>query len=333
MWILALLLLVQNPNQVPPPANPLAGTFRINGRILVDRGEIPLVEVRLLNNNGTLAKTALSFANGTFHFNEVSLGRYTVEVIDSRYNLATVQLWYRDPAETSGVVTVRLVSNGKADTSLEMAELDKTVRELELDATIPASALVEFKKGVEAIRYRSKDNPPEVHFKKAVQLAPDFYEAHYQIGLESARQRRTPQAIPALERAVSLKPAAPMPLSLLGRLYVEAGRFQDGIATLLKIASLRPLSADDRYFLGLAFYNSNRMDAAQQQLELAISLAPNKNPGAYVHLSNAYLKNGQPEAALAALENYLRLFPKDQNYDAVQEGTKKLRVAIQKAKP
>jgi tetratricopeptide (TPR) repeat protein len=335
MWILGLLLLFQNPNQVAPPSgNPLGGVYRINGRIVVDRGEIPIVDVRLVNNNTIVAQTVQSFANGTFFFNNVALGRYTIEISDSRYSIATVQVWYRDAEETAQVVTMRLTRNdsGSKPTS-ETAELDKLVQTLSTDARVNGPALDEFRKGVEALRLRSKDNPPDAHFKKAIELFPDFHEAYYQLGLEAARQKHPAEAIAALEKATTLNPKAPLPLSTLGRLYVESGRFEQGVATLVKIGSIGELSADDRYFMGVALYKLDKTVPAQQQFEMSIIMAPNKYPGAYVQLSNAYSRNGNPEAALGALETYLKLFPNDPNHKAVEDGAQKLKAAIQKAKP
>src|SRR5262249_51465476 len=154
----------------------------------------------------------------------------------------------------------------------EAAELDKiNFSELELDGRIPAGALDEFKKGVAAIRERSKDNPPEAHFNKAVSLAPDFYEAWYQLGLEHSRQRRTADAIQAFERAVAVHPSAVAPLRLLARAYVDNGQHQKAVDILLKMSAAGPLAAEDRYTLGLAFYKLDRTVAAQQQFEIAIS--------------------------------------------------------------
>lgn len=331
MWIIALILLLQNPNQVPPPPGfPLSGLYRLNGKIVV-AGEVPLVDLRLITDNGTVVRSVQTFSNGNFFFNDVPLGRYAVEVIDSRFNIATVQLWLREPEDTAREVVVRLVRNSSAKPSPESAELDKiNFAELELDGRIPAAALDEFKKGVEAIRFRSKDNPPEAHFNKAIALAPDFYEGFYQLGLELSRQRRVPDAIRAAERAAALKPSIAAPLSLLGRLYVEGGQFQKGVDTLLKIGSLGALSAEDRYNLGLAFYKLERNEAAQQQFELAISLAPTKSPAVYVQLHNALMKNGKSTEALAALESFLRLFPNDPNRKVIEDSAKKLRAAVQK---
>src|SRR4029079_15952258 len=126
----------------------LGGLYRINGRIAVDRGEMPIVDVRLINNNTTVAQTIQSFANGTFFFNNVPLGRYSIEIADSRYSIATVQVWYRDAEETSQVVTMRLPrSASAAKPSSESAELDKLVQTLTTDARVNSAALDEFRKG------------------------------------------------------------------------------------------------------------------------------------------------------------------------------------------
>jgi tetratricopeptide (TPR) repeat protein len=332
MWIIALLLFLQNANQVPPPQNlPLGGTYRLNGRIVVDKGELPLVDLKLITDNGVVVRTVQSFSNGTFFFNDVVLGRYSVEVVDARFNIATVFLWLREPEDTAKEIVVRLVRGNSSKPAPESAELDKiNFTELEMDGRISAAALDEFKKGVEAIRERSKDNPPEAHFTKAIGFAPDFYDAHYQLGLEHSRQRRAAEAIPALERAAALRPSSAAPLGVLGRVYVENGQYQKAVDAVLKSGSIGTLSAEDRYTLGLAFYKLDRTVAAQQQFELAISLAPNKNPAAYVQLHNALVKNGKPAEALTALENYLKLFPNDPNRKIIEENAKKLRATVQK---
>jgi len=332
MWIVALLLFLQNANQVPPPQSlPLGGTYRLNGRIVVDKGEIPLVDLKLITDNGTVLRTVQSFANGKFFFNDIGLGRYSVEVVDARFNIATVFLWLREPEDTAKEIVVRLVRGNPSKPVPESAELDKiNIPELEMDGKIPAAALDEFKKGVEAIRERSKDNPPEAHFNKAIGFAPDFYEAFYQLGMEHSRQRRTAESIEALERATALRPTAAAALRVLGRAYVENGQFQKAVDILLKMGSAGPLAAEDRYILGLAFYKLDRNVAAQQQFEMAISLEPNKNPAAYVQLHNALMKNGKPAEALAALESYLKLFPNDPNRKIIEESAKKLRATVQK---
>jgi tetratricopeptide (TPR) repeat protein len=327
MWLIALLIALQNPNQVAPPAGfPLSGAYRLNGRIVVDKGELPLVEVRLKNDTGNVVQSVQAFANGTFRL-DAGLGRYTVEVADARFNIATVFLWLREPADAAKEIVIRLVRNDAGKPG-ESGEFD--FHALELDATIPSGALAEFKRGMEAVRNKSKDDTAEPHFKKAIQLYPDFYDAQFQLGLEYARQRKAADALQAVERAVFLKPNALPSLSALGRMYVEGGQFEKGIATFLHAGSLGTPSADDRYYLGLGFYRMDNTAAAQQQFEQAIALAPKKNPAVYVQLHNAYMRNGKPAEALGALEKYLQLFPNDPNRKVIEENAKKLRASLGK---
>src|SRR5262245_258026 len=124
MWLLLLLLAFQNPRP-EPRGIPLDGVYRLNGKITVDRGEVPLVEVRLKNDTGAIVQAVQSYSNGTFHLQDVALGRYTVEVADSRFNLVTMFLWLREPAETSNEIIIKLVRNDKGGKSAgDSAEMD-----------------------------------------------------------------------------------------------------------------------------------------------------------------------------------------------------------------
>lgn len=337
MWTILLFFALQTAGQVgalPTVPLPTGGLFQIKGRIVVDKGDLPIVDLTMKTDNGELIKKAQTFANGTFRINDVALGRYTIEIIDARYQIMTLPLWLREPEDTDKEFVLRLVLNTAARAAPESAELDRIdLRALEMDPRIPAAAFAEFKKGTEAMRERSSGNPAEAHFKQVTELAPDFYEGWYQFGLEKARQHQGPEAIRAMERALGLRPTARTPLSTLGRLYVEAGDFQKGVDTLVKIGSLGELTADDRYFLGLGFYNLKKPAAAQQQFEMAAALAPSKNPAVYIQLHNTYLQNGNPESALKALDTYMKLFPKDSNFKKVEDIARKLRTSVQKGKP
>jgi hypothetical protein len=343
MWLLALILLVPTPQlQAPCLVAPdlsncksaVASSFRLNGRIVLDKGELPLVDVRLKDDRGSVLRTVQSFANGTFFFDSVGLGRYSVEVADARFEMVTVPLWLRDPEDSSGLIIIRLKPNtGTKPPGPGSTDLDKIIRDLKLDAKVPAAALDEFAKGAEAISRRSKNDSPENHFKEAIAIYPDFYEAYYQLGLEQWRQRQTTDAVQSMSHAVVLRPTLAAPLSALGHFYVDGGEFQKAVDTLLKIGAVGSFTASDRYDLGVAFLKLDNAEAAQQNLELAISLAPGQNPATYVQLANAYSRNGNTAAALTSLEDYLRLFPKERNHKLVEDAAKKLRDSISKTKP
>src|SRR5215470_8977527 len=181
MWLLALILMLQVPQLQSPCLvaadlsnckSAVASSFRLNGRIVVDKGELPLVDVRLKDDRGSVLRTVQSFANGSFFFDGVGLGRYSVEVADARFEMATVPLWLREPEDSGGVIIIRLKPNTTAKAAPGNSDLDKVIRDLKLDARVPAAALDEFAKGAEAINRRSKNDPPETHFKQAIAIYP-----------------------------------------------------------------------------------------------------------------------------------------------------------------
>src|SRR5262245_9752590 len=168
MWLLALILMLPIPQLQSPCLvaadlsnckSAVASSFRLNGRIVVDKGELPLVDVRLKDDRGSVLHTVQSFANGTFFFDGVGLGRYSVEVADARFEMATVPLWLREPEDSGGVIVIKLKPNRNAkQPGPGSSDLDKMVGDLKLDARVPAAALDEFTKGAEAINRRSKND-------------------------------------------------------------------------------------------------------------------------------------------------------------------------------
>jgi tetratricopeptide (TPR) repeat protein len=117
-------------------------------------------------------------------------------------------------------------------------------------------------------------------------------------------------------------------LGALARTQVHGGEFKQAMQTLNALAQARPLTSEDRYFLGLAHYNTGNFAAAQQQFEVAISLGPESNPLAYVQLFNTLQKNGKPAQALTVVEDLLKRFPKVQNRKVLEETAKKLRATL-----
>src|SRR5215470_10914466 len=180
MWLLALILMLQVPQLQSPCLvaadlsnckSAVASSFRLNGRIVVDKGELPLVDVRLKDDRGSVLRTVQSFANGSFFFDGVGLGRYSVEVADARFEMATVPLWLRDPEDSSGMIVIRLKPNtGTKQPGPGITDLDKIIRDLKLDVKVPAAALDEFVKGAEAISQRSKNDSAESHFRPAIAI-------------------------------------------------------------------------------------------------------------------------------------------------------------------
>jgi tetratricopeptide (TPR) repeat protein len=126
------------------------------------------------------------------------------------------------------------------------------------------------------------------------------------------------------EQTIASKPHHIDALSLCAELYVKRGNYQRAIDILRQITPLAAWSTRNHYFAGFAFYKLHYWEAAQQQLEISISLSPN-DPAAYVYLGDVYQQSGNTEAGLQMFEEYLKRFPHDLNRVAVEKIVKRLR--------
>jgi Tfp pilus assembly protein PilF len=326
---LVLFLLLQTQTLKTGTASDYAQpqTFQLKGKVVVGLDEPVMTVVVLTEVFSGASQSTESFSNGSFRFNNVVLGTYRLTVVDPKFNLYDRQLLLREPGDTGNEITVRLVRTGE---SPNPPELDPSlyVIDAETAKTLPAKAMDEYNKGVAALRNPSRNNPPEDHFKSAIAAAPNFYEAHLQLGMEQRRQNKNPDAIREFELASSLKPSEPRAFRLLGELYWETQKYEDVVLSFTKLAQLGKMLPRDHYYIGSALYRLNRLDPAEEQLLQAINEGNDADPEPFLQLHNVFMKKRQPDRGLAVLEDYLKTFPNDPNHAAMEERDKALRQAL-----
>jgi len=352
--VIQSLGLAQRRGNIGAPSVSDMQAYRVQGKVVDDQKKPVIVVVRLRPEiergadlglvNSTVSTQ--SFSNGTFFFDNVAPGMYVVSVADARYLLKDIHIDLREPENFARDIAIVLERNdgtvhGPAPLPADLANLDK-LDMTKLAAGTTAAAFDEFAKGIQDVRLGGKqtaavvtangtnDDTAEAHFKKAVSLDPNFYEALLQLGQEQRRQHHTADAIQTLEQAVAKNPTDDRPLRALGGLYIEQKQFQKASNVLIKAGPLTTLDATDRFNLGIAFENLNDPGAAQQQLQMAITLMPGRNPQAYLHLHNAYVQLNRLEDAAKTLEDFVRLFPNDPNRKTAEDRIKKLRAAAKK---
>ena len=323
-------------------------SFTLQGKVIDDQKQPTTVTLSLkAESTGNVLATTRSFANVTFRFEGLHYGDYVISINDSRYLLRDMHLSLHDMTTASQELTIPLVRNNAPPTapSARDAYLDE-LRRLNLAdvaGITTAAAFEEFKRGVDIAMLGSRrdqilvpasgkpeDDTAEMHFKKAVSLAPDFYEGYFELGLEQLRQSETANSVSTLEHAVTMNTTDPRPLRVLAELYIQQKQYQKTVDVLAKVGNLSSLNADDRYHLGVAFEGLGNAAAAQQQLQLAISLAPDRIPPAYLHLHNVDIQLNKVPEGIAVLEDFLRLFPNDPNRKVVEDRIKKLNDLVKK---
>lgn len=133
-----------------------------------------------------------------------------------------------------------------------------------------------------------------VDLLRAVELAPDLYQAHYLLGNVLFKQTSLDGAITEYRKAIALSPHQPRTYFQLA-LALQAKQDQDGEQTALEQA----LAADNRYApaqceMGRILLEEHRPTEAVPHLNVAVESNP-RSEKAYFLLARAYAQMGEKE--------------------------------------
>ena len=199
------------------------------------------------------------------------------------------------------------------------------------------------------VSLREQDRLEEAvpHFRSAVELKPDFGDAHLDLGKTLWQLGRLEEAEQALRRAVSLKQPSETAWVALGGVLSGQGNLEGAAGALREGVRTAPASPEAHYTLGLVLRRQGKIEEAAREMALAaahrreresteaaivatsggirclekgdfeggvryftgaVSRAPQFAP-AYYQLSLALRKLGRPEQAAAALHTAETLDP------------------------
>ena len=202
--------------------------FPLIGQLHFEDGAEPaVVEVELRDENAsTVLDSATATLGGRFYFNEVKLGTYWIAIESERYQWVKHRLVV-DLVRTFGAINLelslyprRVPTDGTRVVSLEALHRDIPKKAIEkLENAVEEFQKAEEKKGIDLL-------------EEALEIAPDFFEAHLQLGFAHQRAGRREEAIASLTRADKRNSASAEATTWLGRLYFETERFQEAIDTL-----------------------------------------------------------------------------------------------------
>ena len=145
-------------------------------------------------------------------------------------------------------------------------------------------------------------------FQQAIELDPDFVEAHYNLGLTHADRGEFDAAIAEYEKALELAPDLAEAHNGLGTVYFDTNRLDQALAKYTEAIQLDPDFADPYFNLGHVYLSMDRhAEALAAYLE-----ADRLSPGDAETLHNigvAYIKQGMVTEASVAWEQAIRINP------------------------
>ncbi len=111
---------------------------------------------------------------------------------------------------------------------------------------------------------------------KAIQLRPDYVEAHLIRGALYQRQGRPAEALPDLEYVVKESPDDVEALDLLGQTYLSSDRPADAVKVLQRAYEKSPDSSKILMHLGNALRNSGREEESDRLLKKLSDIGPDR---------------------------------------------------------
>jgi len=307
-WIslcLALSMLAQGQQQIEG---------NIVGHIRVLRGDVPPERVMVtLEVRGAPMDSAYCDSSGTFGFHNLGANPYYVIVNDEKYEPIRKQVVI-DPTQMAPIVFVDLILVPKKSAKPDAATSPNPggsnpdmIDVREYADRFPKRAVKEFDKGLSADAQGKRDDAIR-HYQKAVDIAPDFYLAHNNLGSDYQNKSDFPNARKEFERVVQLNQSDAAAYFNLSNVYMLTGQLTEAHQYLDEGLRRQPDSALGQFLLGSLDLRLKKLPQAELALRRAIELSPTMAQ-ARLQLVNLLLEQGRKDAAASQLHDFLDKLP------------------------
>jgi len=251
--------------------------------------------------------------SGTFGFHGLGPNPYYVTIDDDKYEPVR-KLAVIDPSmmSPSVFVDIILIPKKKAQPDSTASPDPKGANPSMIDvheytSRFPKKAVREFDKGLSADAEGKRDDAIR-HYQKAVEMAPDFYLAHNNLGTDYQSNSDFPNALKEFERVVQLNQSDAAGYFNLSNIYMMTGKLTDAQQYLDEGLRRQPDSALGQFLLGSLDLQLKKLPQAEVALLRSIELSPTMAQPR-LQLVNLFLQQGRKDAAATQLHDFLEKLP------------------------
>jgi len=259
------------------------------------------VTVTLLNDEHQVLESQTTFDDGQFRFGALRRALYTVSIQVEGYEPLSLEV------DVSIVSDKTLSLYLKPLAKKQESTLSKTVSSHEL--SMPAKAREHMEAGMMKLYQRIDAYAAIGEFAQALEIAPRYYEAAYQMGMAQLTIGKRADAEVYFRKAIRLSGDQYAEADVgLGEVLLDDGKVSEADRTIRRGLQLNPNLWLGHYELGRALLKEGHLLDAQASAEQARLLAPSV-PIVYRLLSNIHLQEKNYPALLVDLDTYLKLDP------------------------
>lgn len=314
LWLIPALLLFVSPALAQRDRDTYTGnsqTFEVSGEVRFSETGLAAVNVpvRLERFSGGLIDQIMTDNRGRFRFPNLQRGYYKVIVTAAGYRPAQqdadMQVLFRV------YLTFDLAPDGlKGGSGLPL--LTDVV-----DARVPQAARDSFSNGRAAFS-RKNHSEAITQLESAILGYSNFFEANLLLGRVFMDLREWEKAEKPLMRAVEIRPENASAKLALGEVYWRQKRHSDAEHILREGLKLDEKSWQGHFALGRLYWDMGEVAKAGAPIGMTLQLKPDLAE-AHVYAGNILLRVNQPERALVEYREYLRLAPKGELVQQVQD--------------
>jgi Tfp pilus assembly protein PilF len=173
--------------------------------------------------------------------------------------------------------------------------------------TVEESALSRVKVGYEYVTEGDFREGTE-HFRRALEIDPEYVSAHSCLGNTALSQRRLPEAVEHFRRAIHLDPDFVEAQFNLGIVLAMQGNTAEAITHYLETLRVEPRHAEANVNLGIAYRFEKRFKEAERYFRQALSIDPHLSQ-AHFNLAIILSEAGKPDVALSHMHAVLKNEP------------------------
>lgn len=321
LWLLsALLLILASSAQAQRDRDSYVSgiSIEIAGQVKLPEGGPPArnITVRLERFSGGIIDQMSVDGLGKFRFANLQRGYYTIYVNAPGYKSS------RQQADLQVVTKTYLVFELAPDSADDSSTPAASV----IDARVPEEARAEFTRGRTAYTDKKTKEALE-HFKKALRLYPDFFEAQFMLSTLYMEALQWEDAESSLRRALEIKPESALVLFSLGEVYRRQKRYADAEKLLEDGLKLEETSWRGHFTLAHVYWDKAEILKAAPHVGRTLQLN-SEYPDAHLLAGNIFVRLNLLERAVVEYEEYLRLAPKGEAAEQTRQLVQKIRKAL-----
>ena len=292
--------------------------FEVSGQVRsTDNKTVENVMVRIETHSGALVDQGTTDSMGRFRFTRLRSGQYRVSANAGAF-VSPPQLVDLSRSSPRVHLLFQLVPDSPAFASSSKVGV--------IDARVPVEAKMAFDKG-EAALVEKKPDAAISHFKKAIEIYPQFYDAHLSLGRLFMESSQWDKAETSLRQAVTINPKAVRAMVSLGEVYRRQKKYEPGVKVLAEALKIDNDSWESNFTLGRVYWELKDIVNAGKYVARTLELQPDLAE-AHLLAGNIFMRAGLPANALIEYQEYLRLAPAGEFAEQTQTLVAKLKKSI-----